>query len=270
MLTPLRAALARWRPESAPDFGDGLGAVVAAWPAIVGQASASHSRPAELNDGVLLILVTGSAWGQQLSFLADRILAEIAAISGTPQVRRLRFRVGRVRRQHAARAAHRNAPALPMSPLDPSASPQEHLARFRRRVEAARRASHAACPLCGARRDEQTPCAPCDDRGRSERQRAAERLLFDAPWLDEHALRSQIEGLGADDVRAVRRRLLSRWRTAIARVGRAQHVGAYERRIAQSYVVLQSGVTPDRIAPETIRNLLGPELAALLFPSTTG
>ncbi len=270
MLTPLRSALAGWRPESAPDFGDGLGAIVAAWPAIVGQASASHSRPAELRDGVLLILVTGSAWSQQLSFLADRILVEIAAISGTEKVRRLRFRVGRVRRQQAARAAHRSTPALPLPPLDPAASPQEHLARFRRRVEAARRSSHAACPLCGARRDEGTPCAPCEGLARAERQRAAERLLFDAPWLDEHALRSQVAGLGTDDVRAVRRRLLSRWRTAIARVERAKRVGEYERHIAQSYVVLQSGVAPDRIAPETIRNLLGAELAALLFPATTG
>jgi hypothetical protein len=270
VLTPLRTALAAWRPENAPELKDGLGAIVAAWAEIVGPASAAHSRPAELKDESLLVVVTAGAWGQQLAFLADRILAELAALPGAPAVRRLRFRVGRVRPGAKARPARRARPALPAAPLDLAASPSEHLAHFRRRVEAARRAAHASCPLCGAPREQADACAPCEDRVRTELRHAAERLLFEAPWLDEHALRSQLPGLGAEDVRAVRRRLLARWRTAIARVERTKRAGEHERHIAQSYVVLQSGVAPDRIAPETIRNLFGAELAALLFPATTG
>lgn len=270
MLTPLRSALAAWRPESAEVLRDGLAGIVAAWAEIVGPASAAHSRPAELKDGTLLVVVTAGAWGQQLAFLADRILAELAALTGTPGVQRLRFRVGRVRVRVNARPARRAGPALPPVPLDPEASPADHLAHFRRRVEAARCAAQASCPLCGAPRDQAEPCAPCDDRVRSDLRHAAERLLFEAPWLDEHAVRSQLPGLESADVRAVRRRLLSRWRTAIARVERTKRVGEYERHIAQSYVVLQSGLAPDRIAPETIRNLFGAELAGLLFPSTTG
>jgi hypothetical protein len=270
VLTPLRTALGAWRPQSAPDLRDGLGAIVAAWPEIVGPATAGHSRPAELTDGVLLVVVSAGAWGQQLAFLGERILAEIAALAGAPGVRRLRFRVGRVNLGTKPRAVRRAAAALPAAPLDPAASPAEHLAHFRRRVEAARRAAQASCPLCGAPRERGDACAPCDDRARTELTHAAERLLFEAPWLDEHALRSQLPGLGHDDVRAVRRRLLARWRTALARVERTKRVGEYERHIAQSYVVLQSGVAPDRIAPETIRNLFGDELAGLLFPSTTG
>jgi hypothetical protein len=159
---------------------------------------------------------------------------------------------------------------LPAVPLDPDASPAEHLAHFRRRVEAARRAVASSCPLCGASREAPEACAPCADRVRSDLLLAAERLLFEAPWLDEHALRSQLPGLAQEDVRTVRRRLLARWRTALARVERTKRVGDYERHIAQSYVVLQSGVAPDRIAPETIRNLFGAELAGMLFPATTG
>jgi hypothetical protein len=175
-----------------------------------------------------------------------------------------------MRARAKVRPARRAGPALPAAPLDPDATPSEHLAHFRRRVEAARRAASASCPLCGAPRETAESCAPCEDRVQTELRHAAERLLFEAPWLDEHALRSQLPGLAGEDVRLVRRRLLARWRTAIARVERTKRVGEYERHIAQSYVVLQSGVAPDRIAPETIRNLFGAELAALLFPSTTG
>jgi hypothetical protein len=270
VLTPLRSVLGAWHPENAPRPGDGLATIVAAWPELVGAANAGHSRPAELSGGTLLIVVSAGAWGQQLAFLGEQILGAISVLPDAPAVERLRFRVGRVRPRAAPRKAQRAGPALPLAPLDPDASPAEHLAHFRRRAEAARRAAAALCPGCGAPRADGSACAPCDHSALAGRQHAAERLLFEAPWLDEHALRSQVPGLTGADVRAVRRRLLSRWRTAIARVERSKRVGDYERHIAQSYVVLQSGVAPDRIAPATIRNLLGDELAGLLFPSTTG
>ena len=37
-----------------------------------------------------------------------------------------------------------------------------------------------------------------------------------------------------------------------------------ERQIASSYVLLQSGLEPDRITPAVVRNLLGDELEAQL------
>jgi hypothetical protein len=50
------------------------------------------------------------------------------------------------------------------------------------------------------------------------------------------------------------------------RAGKLSNSGL-ERHVASSYVLLQSRLAPDRITPAVVRNLLGPELDALLWPA---
>ena len=61
---------------------------------------------------------------------------------------------------------------------------------------------------------------------------------------------------------------MQRWWLLLERARRAGRVSAsgVERQVASSYVLLQSRLPPDRISPAVVRNLLGDELDALLWP----
>jgi predicted nucleic acid-binding Zn ribbon protein len=59
-------------------------ALVAAWPELVGDALAAHTRLRSLRDGVLVIVVDAPEWASQLRYL-DRVLLERIA-SDLPDV----------------------------------------------------------------------------------------------------------------------------------------------------------------------------------------
>lgn len=59
-------------------------ALVAAWPELVGDALAAHTRLRSLRDGVLTIVVDAPQWASQLRYL-DRVLLERIA-DGLPNV----------------------------------------------------------------------------------------------------------------------------------------------------------------------------------------
>jgi hypothetical protein len=95
-----------------------------------------------------------------------------------------------------------------------------------------------------------------------------ERIVYMAPWLELAELREQVPGLGAAEFERARRNLLQRWWLILERAKRAGKLSSsgLERHVASSYVLLQSRLAPDRITPAIVRNLLGPELEALLWP----
>jgi hypothetical protein len=72
------------------------------------------------------------------------------------------------------------------------------------------------------------------------------------------------------DFERARRHLLQRWWLVLERARRSKTVGraGLERQIASSYVLLHSRIPPDRITPAIVRNLLGEELEALLWPGS--
>jgi hypothetical protein len=81
-------------------------------------------------------------------------------------------------------------------------------------------------------------------------------------------MREQLPGLSAAEFERARRSLLQRWWLVLERARRAGKLSAsgLERHVASSYVLLQSRLSPDRVTPAVARNLLGPELEALLWP----
>ncbi|HKN37977.1 MAG TPA: DUF721 domain-containing protein [Acidimicrobiia bacterium] len=58
------------------DPGD-VAAVMAAWPAAVGEAVAAHVRPRRLHDGVLLVEVDAPVWATQLRYLEEDVLRRL-------------------------------------------------------------------------------------------------------------------------------------------------------------------------------------------------
>ena len=77
----------------------------AGWTDIVGVEVAANSAPVRVADGTLVIVTRSSAWSHQLSFLADRVLAAVAARLPGAGVERLRFRVGVLPKRNAPRVA---------------------------------------------------------------------------------------------------------------------------------------------------------------------
>ena len=275
-LLPLRAAIDAWTPSRIRP-GDALGAIAAAWPSIVGPAVAAQSAPIEIAGDALVIATRSSAWSQQLQFLSVAILDGIAAIGIERPPKRLTFRsgvlrTGRARGQRPARGAQ-PARARPLeAPVEPAADAAQALDRLRRRITAARRAAAASCAACGALRAADGPavCAPCADARERDRKLRLERSVYLAPWLQLAELRGEIADVSARELEAVRRELLQRWWLVLERARRAGKLSAsgLERHVASSYVLLQARLPPDRITPAVARNLLGPELHALLWPDT--
>lgn len=271
-LLPLHEALAAWTPGRGI-AGDPLHAIAAAWPGIVGPSVAANATPIEINGATLVIASRSSAWSQQLQFLSPTILRGLGAVTLERPIERLTFRSGSVRaaagRAHGAPARQRPRRRSADPEPEPARDAQEALERLRRRMALVRRAA-SSCTECGAPlgRPGRRACAPCAGAGAAERTMRLERIVYLAPWLEVAELREQIPGLSVAEFERTRRTLLQRWWLVLERSKRAGRISSsgLERHVASSYVLLQSRLAPDRITPAIIRNLLGPELEALLWP----
>jgi hypothetical protein len=110
-------------------------------------------------------------------------------------------------------------------------------------------------------------CVSCVLARSDEREREISRLLFEAPWLGYAGVVAAAPGIDPHEYEAIRRRLLARWWERLARAARRGELSrdGSERSIASSYVILQSGLAPERITTATLRNVLGDDLHDLLY-----
>ena len=267
----LRSALEVWTPTG--ETPEPIVALRAAWPDIVGQEIAKNSRPHELARNGLLVVTRSSAWSQQLAFLSERIVANVRDRIGSP-VDRVRFRVGRLISEGAAAPARRSTRIKRVvDHRAPVQTQHEALARFRDDVARAQRAKAAAgwkeCFQCGVRIAPAAGrfCAPCSNAWAQGRSEQVARLLFDVPWLGYAGAAAVVEGLSPHEYEGIRRKLLTTWWESLQRIRREgrRRLSTRERLIASSYVLLKSGLDPDRIAPAVVRDLLGDELHHLIY-----
>jgi hypothetical protein len=276
----LGSALDAWTPGegqtcAAADPVVLLGAV---WPEIVGEKVAQHSHPAQIGGDTLVVATRSAAWSEQLSFLSEPVIEAIRARVPSAEIRRLRFRVGftpwkgiRTSRKRVERGegSSRSVRAVSGCAVDA-------LARFRTAVEAARRAKAARgwkeCAGCSALIPPRGSfCVPCAHARADERERLVSRLLFEAPWLGYPGIAALVEEIAPEEYEAIRRRLLTRWWERLVRAARTRqmsHDGS-ERSVASSYVLLKSGLAPERINAAVLRNVLGDELHDLVYGTET-
>jgi hypothetical protein len=275
MLKPLAQAMAAWSPDGR-DAGDPLARAAAAWPEVVGVDSARNSRPLQISGETLVVATRSSAWSEQLSFLAERILASLRERFGLEELRRLRFRVGKVSRSAAVRAVRGTTPSRTRREARSRAetmSAEEAIARFRDAVTRMQRAKAESgwkeCDRCASLvpPGERATCASCAIASSRERERLVARLLFEVPWLGYAGIAALVDGLGHKEYEEIRLGLLARWWEALARARRVGRLSPSrrERLIASSYVIVKSGLEPEHIAPATMRNILGDEIFELLY-----
>lgn len=282
MLRPLAKALGHWAPgegAQASTATDPLVLLGAAWSEIVGEDVARNSHPAQIVGDALMVTTRSSAWSQQLSFLAETIVAAVRARLPRAGVERLRFRVGRMREARSEQAPGRRAGVVRSraSKRPESGSVEEALARFRADVDARQRAKRAAgwkeCSGCTAliAPDAGMLCVSCQIARTDERERHVARLLFEAPWLGYTGTAALVERLTPDEYDSVRRRVLARWWQILSRAAASKKLtrDGHERLVASSYVILKSGLPPERLVSATVRNVLGDDLHDLLYPTET-
>lgn len=92
---PLGAALEAYLRAQGHSSALLLAKVLAAWPEVVGPEVAAHARPLALRDGTLVVAVDQPAWAAQLGFLAETVVAGLAAQLGDEVVRALEATVRR-------------------------------------------------------------------------------------------------------------------------------------------------------------------------------
>lgn len=275
-MRPLREALEEWRPRRLR-AGEPLGAVRNLWTPTVGPDVAAHTQPVAIERTTLVVRVDSSAWAAQLSFLAESILMALRVNLPESPLDRVRFRVGQATQAQAG-GAPRALHALPVtqaSELSDSVDLAGALERFRARVIEQRRANQAAgwkeCEGCAAAiaPGPTRLCVTCGNARTQERERCVARLLFESPWVGYAGSQGLVEDLTEHEYEVMRRRLLARWRGTLELARKRGALGrdGRERRIAGSYLVLKTGIRPDRLAVATIRNELGDELYTLLYES---
>jgi Dna[CI] antecedent, DciA len=273
-LTHLAVACREWAPAQDAHV-EPLLAISAAWPAIVGAQVARHSRPLEIRGSTLVVVARSQAWTHQLSFMTQQMLDALAASAPSVKIEQVRFRVGRVAATGPSPARVQTDGATRKRAVErrPDARTlDEVIARFRDDVHAAQRVKAASgwsqCRRCGAPVAAKTDCClPCRQAEMDRRHRTVARLLFEAPWLGFGGIAALVEGLTERDYRSVRLKLLRRWWETLQRAQRAGRLlpNCRERLIASSYVILKSGLDPERIVPAVVRNLLGDELHDLIY-----
>ena len=91
--------------------------------------------------------------------------------------------------------------------------------------------------------------------------------MYDAPWLGFGGTAPLVDGMTRDEYDRWRRALLSRWWETLNRMRWTKRTTPVERRIASSFVLLESGLDPDRITPAIVRTVLGDDVVALLEAS---
>jgi hypothetical protein len=275
----LAAALSSWTPGEGKGPADPVVLLGAGWSEIVGEQYAQHSHPAQLTEDTLIVVTSSGAWSQQLSYLADDLLAALAVRLPHAGIARVRFRVGKlpVRGPRPGRARSDRMEGTAPVAREPAADADEALARFRESVDATERAKRAhgwkECGSCTALIAPASGlfCTSCEIARVAERERHISRLLYEAPWLGFAGTAKLVDDLRPDEYESIRRRLLSRWwdrLTRARRTGKLSRDGA-ERPIASSYVLLKSELAPERLTPAIVRNVLGDELHDFLYDETS-
>lgn len=274
MLKPLADVLVHWRPQATAG-GDPLARASEAWPTVVGAEIARHSHPLHISGDALVVATRSSAWSEQLSFLAERILASLRDEFGLNELARLRFRAGKLARRAPTRVIRGTTAGRPRPPRqhERAATTEEAIERFRAAVARLQRAKSGAgwkeCRRCATLipPGDRATCTACEVLIARDRERFVARLLFEVPWLGYAGTAALVDGLERSEYDAIRTRLLARWWETLVRAARSGRPkpDRRERLIASSYVIVRSGLEPEEIAPATVRNVLGDEIFEFLY-----
>lgn len=289
----LKALLAGWTPQGGRTGGlvgadHASAAFAAAWEQAVGSDVARRSRPTKFRNGVLTVLTASSAWSDELSLHAPRIIAALQRAFPDERLHKLRFMVasGRTKllldgeRARARAAAKPRVAAVPPCPHALDGEKAEdlgaalaRLAELQRSLDAQRdRAGWNICTSCDRRflpeSADSELCAVCAESRRRRAHAAIERALMQAPWLSLADVRRALPRTTNSAYDRVRQRLLTRWQSDIEAAQRRLRRGATaaeDRVVAWSYLMLSTGLAQRDIGRAVVTDVLGRDWMIALF-----
>jgi hypothetical protein len=287
----LGTLLAGWTPHAGRNVGaladHASAAFAAAWEEAVGVDVARRSRPTKFRNGVLTVLTASSAWSDELSLHAPRIMAVLQRAFPEQRLHKLRFMIasGRTKllldgERSRARAAKARPNAKAPLPASDRVEQTQDLATTLARLEALQKDLNAerdsagwkVCPSCEKRFFPESPkatlCAPCAEAKRRAVDGAIERALMQAPWLSFLDVRRTMPRVTSAAYDRSRQRLLTRWQSDIESAQRRLRRGTVsteDRVVAWSYLMLSTGLAQRDIGRAVVTDMLGRDWMIVLF-----
>ncbi len=211
---------------------------IQAWPTVVGEVVARHTRAVAVRNRKLIVLTDSPAWAQELSMQRREWLEGLrSALGDDGVIEDILFRTGVVGQEQVG-VSPAPPPAggwcgadLPdswltaederwieqmASSIEDAALSQrwkhvlkEEKKRYRWKVMS----NWKPCERCGALLppQDQGPMCPSCSRELEARVQHATDLLRECPWLSLDALREQVGGLSPSEYEAARERLVAEW-----------------------------------------------------------
>jgi len=292
----LKALIAGWTPRSGRSVGIGAdqasAAFAAAWEEAVGAHIARRSRPAKFRHGVLTVLTASSAWSDELSQHAPRIIAALQRAFPEERLHKLRFMVASGRTKllldgERSRSRVQAKPQVHASPVrtttnasggqEDLASTLARLASLQKKLDAERdSAGWKICASCQKRFLPESQrialCAPCAEGKRRTTQGSIERALMQAPWLSFSDVRRTLPTITFPAYDRAKQHLLARWQSEIEsaqRRLRREAITTADRVVAWSYLMLSTGLAQRDLGRAVVTDVLGREWMVVLFGDST-
>ena len=288
----LKTLIAGWTPRPGRNAGmradQASAAFAAAWEEAVGADVARRSRPAKFRNGVLTVLTASSAWSDELSQHAPRIITALQRAFPEERLHKLRFMVasGRTKllldgeRSRARAGPKPQLQAPPVRAASTASADQEDLATTIVRLTALQKKLNAErdsagwkiCMSCEKRFLPQVPsialCAPCAEAKRRATAGLIERALMQAPWLSFADVRRNLPAIAFQAYDRAKQHLLARWQSEIEsaqRRLRREAVTTADRVVAWSYLMLSTGLAQRDIGRAVVTEVLGRDWMIVLF-----
>jgi hypothetical protein len=241
---------------------------------------------------VLTVLTASSAWSDELSQHAPRIIAALQRAFPEERLHKLRFMVasGRTKllldgeRSRSRVQAKSQLQALPVRAASNASAGEEDLATILVRLAAVQKKldaerDSAGWKICGSCEKRFLPesqrvalCAPCAEGKRRTTQGSIERALMQAPWLSFSDVRRTLPTITFPAYDRAKQHLLARWQSEIEsaqRRLRREAITTADRVVAWSYLMLSTGLAQRDLGRAVVTDVLGREWMIALFGDST-
>lgn len=253
------------------------------WDIIVGSNIAKHTSVHSMHGGVLFVLVDNPVWMHNLSMNALNIKKKLNSSIGAKVVKEIRFKAGNLpeKQKEYLNAEHEQAsieklPKNVVQAIDemvrdiPDQELRSVTAALIKRGKAyalkKEKMGGKICPECNTINvPGQKICFYCTLQKQREIKNKVAVMLWELPWFSFIEMTQYIKDLDESTYKTVRGELIQRlWiqiRDAVKNTKKPEIPNEY----VQRYVMIRSGIPPEKITNEIIRQIFGENMVKKLL-----
>lgn len=254
--------------------------VMELWEEVIGETITKHASVHELHRGVLFIHVDHPLWIQHLSFSSIDIKNKLNKAVGAKVVKEIRFKAGnsfnkKKTYQDVEKPVNFNYVNLTMEELRKIEGLVEDIEDPQIRKVAAslikkgkqqyihkKNIGWKSCPLCGVLVDQkETTCFHCKLKKIKALKAQTRAFLWELPWFNYSKISLHIEELDEDTYDNIRREMIQELWQQIRDAARNNKKVKLPKSHIQTYVMLRTALSPDKITNKIIWETLGDNIA---------